>query len=958
MRALSRSVLASGLALLILLQLLEDGARRSSKGALVHAVALPLDARDGRQVLSAVLDRQDAPVNLTEFRVRFNVFNLQGGPMNSQWMFTRGDDPFARTNDPTRDVDAEAGFLWNPSGTGGTEGVCEDKGLSQFPSASVYVANTVDLDVPEETSLIYSGFELDTDSFTHVNVVNPDEDWFIRNQAGDIRNYTGGVVSVTDGEETLLVLRDCIQNGQYNYTMPAGPAENAISIAINFIGTIDTASSSSDWVAKLDTQGTGFVTGLWLGVAYSVVGCWIRYEIVDMILYDFARVAPDSGGPGGPSGPFVESQDRIDTAQALGVAGVATAGAVALGGLALAVGGVAIAAATAANPANPAKSGVVRAIKTAGLLGYINQVQNSGLTPAFSSFADNLNPFILHVAPPWNELPAAGVASRLLLRVPDGVLRAVTNTLMYFGIRQDSDLSVSELTAIGCGFYSSIILVILLVAHPVIIIIMRKKWAQREINTRSHLNYITNVCLLFIFAASIIAAAQYLAGDEKTPGYTAIAILLLIFVVSTVLVGGFYLVFQAHKRMRENQLRYVHIDKLTREVKGKKGILQYNRKFFELGKWKPRKGDNDFHRLYGVFYEHIGDIWIWLVALELLVITIDGAIAGATSDAAAAYIVMLVLLAVFGGVLLFSRPFTDLLEGMLEGAVLMMELGVLVLCVVCSYSEDLETRSNLSIAITVLGFAALILSCLIAVWADILPLSFVYIKGLRKAYHDKFNPDIPFAGDSSDSDSDRELNDEERNRMEEAVIAQMALEQQEDVIGLKGVKFQPDEGFTASSGNIADYDANDIIPGDAGANIMSSKSMSRTKSGKKKASHILETGGDLSHVEAGGTLLSPDLRKTAAELDRELQEQLDGGAKKSKVGKGHSITKSQKSKNRSAGSGAGAPGSNPLSPAGRSGGVASVSAPDTSDDAIAAPEDTALKSGATFASVETSPDED
>jgi len=144
--------------------------------------------------------------------------------------------------------------------------------------------------------------------------------------------------------------------------------------------------------------------------------------------------------------------------------------------------------------------------------------------------------------------------------------------------------------------------------------------------------------------------------------------------------------------------------------------------------------------------------------------------------------VILVLVSVLALTVLVSRPYSDLIEGVLEATVLVLEIGLAVLALIISFEDEEGNRATLGFAMVVMAFVALVLSLCVALWADIYPLSVQLIAHLKHGYLKKFRPDQYRGGDgddfdmwySSDSDVDEEL--AKRMELEDAVLQEMAVD--------------------------------------------------------------------------------------------------------------------------------------------------------------------------------------
>jgi len=742
--------------------------------------------------------QQLMPGNLMH-NTSFVIENLQAGPMTGPFMYN------ADTAQQQQPVDgsavyAENTFLFNTDGSGAYDPSdfnqsqnCGLKGTGLVTSSRMTGLHLgLDKDTNEGSiaiALEFESFVLDESTFKHVNVVDMDGSPDTLGEKGDQRTYNAGVMVVrnTISSEILLRLTDVVMTVAVSYPQPVGPVEQAeqddkIEMSVVLTAKLDADASDPEWAAGIDPKSTGVVHGFWDEATFESTGCWNVYRSVHLVLYDSSPYTDESA--------FIESDYNINTGKALGEVAKWTSVGVSLAGVGIAtVSGVA-GMATGTTSSVSAHAGVAKLVSTAAFVGLMNQIQDMQYPQSWREFAGRLDIFLLRVAAPWLELPPSEDG------VPTRRIAAAGTAWASAAARQEVDSTIHEYIVIGCGFYSGVLLLALVVAQIGVFLILRKRSIRAQVSGRSYVNYITNAVLVFIFAASVLASVQYFAGGNKTPSLTAVAVLMLIIVgIGTIAFVG-TVIFLAIKQLKSNELRYKYYDSISRSVRGKRNAGAMcalpNRDYFKLGAFRSSK-DNMFHRLYGIFFDHFADIWIWLIGAVLVITLIEAAVTGAVgSTALAPIIVILVLECVFALVLLGTKPYSDIIEGVLEATVVCLEILLGLLALVINFEDDDESRASLGFAMVVIAFVALMLSVCVALWADIYPLSKQLVGHLKQVYVQSFRPEQFKRSDgddeewySSDSEADEEL--AYRRELEDAVIQEIALQGENDVLDMSDV---------------------------------------------------------------------------------------------------------------------------------------------------------------------------
>ncbi len=116
--------------------------------------------------------------------------------------------------------------------------------------------------------------------FKHVNVVNVNGNPTTVGERGDLRIYSGGTITLSDGGVPKLVLTNCITVAKISYPGALdGPGDNVVG---HGWGTIDVGSSNADWVSEFNANGTGQVY-----VEYSSISNVVQAFCGGTARYDF-----------------------------------------------------------------------------------------------------------------------------------------------------------------------------------------------------------------------------------------------------------------------------------------------------------------------------------------------------------------------------------------------------------------------------------------------------------------------------------------------------------------------------------------------------------------------------------------------------------------------------------------------------------------------------------------------
>ncbi len=205
--------------------------------------------------------------------MKFDITDFEAGPSDASWMFD-ADDPTFRHNDqnpftyenlfPYSNY-AYREFTWD-------EDPFEIDGDNKLSASSCTFEAISILDGTAGVTLKLFNFVIA--SFEHINTTDRNANWAISGQAGDRRNYVGGIGEIYVGEDLKFRATNCRLTVTVPYPTEAQMEVLYSAYGANFtnsIGTgaavtgsgwgeIDTAASDNTWEADIDTNNTDQVS--------------------------------------------------------------------------------------------------------------------------------------------------------------------------------------------------------------------------------------------------------------------------------------------------------------------------------------------------------------------------------------------------------------------------------------------------------------------------------------------------------------------------------------------------------------------------------------------------------------------------------------------------------------------------------------------------------------------------
>ncbi|MDP8220735.1 MAG: carboxypeptidase regulatory-like domain-containing protein [Candidatus Stygibacter frigidus] len=212
----------------------------------------------------------------------FDISDLEAGPINFgvDWMFDTDNTPFVEDQD-INSMYAYQAFNWNIDGHG--NGSC-DSGGSGVITDEICVSESLPFasDV-SELGLFIDSFALT--SYEHINTENPGQPWDTMGEAGDQRQYTDGIGTITHNGSVVLSVTDIIYNVTTYYPAPIGNGGASGYGTVEGEGYIDVDSSDPQWVDFYDQNGSGLIYFSCGSMSPVLQMCFGTYDVNDLIIY-------------------------------------------------------------------------------------------------------------------------------------------------------------------------------------------------------------------------------------------------------------------------------------------------------------------------------------------------------------------------------------------------------------------------------------------------------------------------------------------------------------------------------------------------------------------------------------------------------------------------------------------------------------------------------------------------
>lgn len=650
---------------------------------------------------------------------------------SAPWMFTYNNSPFVEQNNLS--VYANTEMSWNADGRG--NGTCASGGSGRMSRGYLDPYNYY-LSLPNPPDFEGVRVEmrnLSLSDFSHINTVNSSGSWNTTGEAGDTRRYGHGRFRIFTKEKVLLSSKNVQWVQNISYPGPIGEAhEGTMSIGAYFVAEIQHLKSDEDWVHQLDPNSAGYVLGVLTAASFGPTSCfssnsyWVSLRGLPNFSDDSyegtAGIPVLDGERGGNKvGIYQGSSERaIKTAQVMastaktaviGVAGATVAGA---------VGGAVTAALVPGAVQGPPGQGLVRLLGTAAFVAKLNEIHGFH-SDAMAKFGSGLKIFIGKVE--WPFSGGLGVANETSSNSPEftgnqTLLSGNGSDSFASMMRQETEnreVSVSDELFGGCAFYTSLIVIGFLSLHALIWLCTRKKPWQEQLVPHAWMIYLFSVVMSHVYRAAVLNSMQYLrshvgAGTGKGGLYVvAVLQLLVIGIGFTAFFIGVMVV--AWKRVRRREVKWIPKNEIADPDMRQSALIS--------GEYQAEENDS-FHVLFECYYSSLAGPRLWLSALELGIIFLDAIFTALIWNEVVCLAILVSLYAILFGLFLLLAPFVDKVEGTLIVVLGLVEFVLLVMDFLGALG-DYDSAEGMEFGSLVLGFVAIGLAVVIAVYCDLIP---------------------------------------------------------------------------------------------------------------------------------------------------------------------------------------------------------------------------------------------
>lgn len=705
--------------------------------AFLKTAAVQRAVRSGAKVSGTMRDlaKHSPAVNVetTNLTVILEDMEVDSRSPGAPWMFTNNNSPFVQEQNLS--LYANTKLSWNADGRG--NGTCSSGGSGRTSRGYLDPYNYyLGLSSPPDFDKVSVELRnLSLSDFLHINTVNPVGAWNTMGEAGDTRRYSHGYFNIFKKDQILLSSKNVQWVQNVSYPGPIGEArEGALSVGAYFVAEIQNFKSDAEWVHQLDPNGLGYLLGVLTAASFGPSSCfssnsyWVSLrsfpEFSDGSFNSTAGNHVTGGQRNGAKvGLYKGSSDSaIATARAL--AGVAkgvvitVVGAVVSGALA----GAASAALAPGVSSGPPGQGLVRLIGTAAFVGKVNEIHGFH-SDAMAEFGDGLKIFIGKVEWPFStDTVTSQSVKSITSEGLRGAGRSVGNASDFItsGVlrqdAQDSESSISDELFGGCAFYTSLIVVGFLILHGLIWLATRKKPLRQQLVPHAWMIYLFSVVMSHVYRAAVLNSMQYMRSHVGTG--TGKAGLFVVAVLQLLLIGvGFTAFFVtvmvlALKRVRRKEVQWIPKQEIADPDMRRSAII--------TGAYQT--GDNNsFHVLFECYYSSLVGPRMWLAALELGIVFLDAVCTAVIWNEIVCLAILVCVYALLFVLFLVLAPFVDRVEGGLVVLLGLVEL-VLLLMEFLGALGDYDAAENMEFGALILGFIAIGLAVVIAIYCDLIPI--------------------------------------------------------------------------------------------------------------------------------------------------------------------------------------------------------------------------------------------
>lgn len=709
-----------------------------SRIAIIETAALRASHRKLRSIETQIREQEKhiQPVNVesTNLTVVLEHIGVNTANDTNLWMYTQSNSPFQEHINGSYPIYANSKFTWNDDGQG--NGSCSSGGSGKRSRGYLDPFNYhLGLQVPPDFDNVTAELRnLSISDFLHINTVHQNSAWNVMGEAGDTRRYSHGTFKILSGSKLLLSARNVQWVQNLSYPSPIGEsAEGTLSLGAYFVAEIQELKSDKNWVRRLDPNGVGFVLGIITAASLGQGNCFSSnsYWVSLRGFPDFSQEHTGetqagfiTGGQqtGAKVGNYKGSSDRdLKTARLLSNLGKG----VVLSVIAATVG--AAAASTVVSILNPSSAqappgqGLVRLIGTVAFVAKLNEIYGFH-SDSMNEFSGGLRMFVGKVDWPWKDKSSSSSAVSRFMEEAGSfghmMLDNSTKNVVSEVVRQENEESVTIVDEIfkNCSFYTTLIVLGFLSIHVFIWLLTRKREMKKQVVAHAWMVYLFSIIMAHVYRAAVLNSTQYLRSHVGSG--SGKALLYLIAVMQLLIIGvGFTAFFitvmiLALKRIRKREIEWIPKQLIADP--------EIRRSPFITGQYRTKNG-NAFHSIFECYYTSLAGPRLWLAALELTIVFLDALCTALIWNEVVCLAILVCVYALLFSLFLLLAPFVDKVEGWLVVALGLVELILLIIDFIAALG-DYDMAESMEFGAVILGFVAIILAVLIAIYCDLIPI--------------------------------------------------------------------------------------------------------------------------------------------------------------------------------------------------------------------------------------------
>jgi hypothetical protein len=662
---------------------------------------------------------QQRTVEMETANITIVLENIQIGPRDNDsdtWMLSKGQLPFEKTLELGQAFFANKELTWNEMGLGNTS--CASGGSGRMSKGYIDPYSPLQIqDIDASVTVKLSNMTLV--HFTHINVHENRMPWNISGSAGDSRIYQGGDLEISSNGHRVFTATDLKWIQNISYPEPAGPGSPGIfDVSAYLVGNVDMFQSSQTWLDNIDPAGLGVVVGVVSGASFGDSSLCYASNTYWITLRGLSKASNAKGNavgrPGTDQGTYGGSPHGfVDSARTLAAVAKTSVFAVSAAALGSSVIGFGAALVSQGVPP-PSGSCLARLLMTAAFVAKTSLIQGFH-TDATIEFGSGLEIFLARVRFPLKRTYTARVLEAPL------ELPAVD--------RSAAPAPISETVFLSSFTLSLSIVGVILVLVLLVWILTRRMPLERRAKNNGWTLYAVSASMAFLFGGAVFNSLQYLRSSMAYK--TGKPILYFCAAVQFMLIGIgfpmflFTIVILASRFIQRRDLLWV--------PKLEFAAPDVRRDPLIGGKYSPSEENVGFHGIYNVIYGSFAGPQIWFATAEVCVGLLDAMISALLWNQIVCFGLLVALYAIYFSVHILMGYFVDKVEGAIVRMIIFVQLVYVMLEFAASIGDNVNAET-FQFAAIVIGFACLVLSVTVCLYADVIPALVAFYKFTRRHY--------------------------------------------------------------------------------------------------------------------------------------------------------------------------------------------------------------------------------